>query len=68
MRYLTNELLSELDGFVVLRAAAPGHIHAELVREGKDPLIAEGADVEDALLSLEDGVLDELLYAESELA
>ena len=53
MRYLTNELLSELDGFVTIRAAAPGHVFARLVREGKDDLIFEGADVDDAIERLE---------------
>lgn len=63
MRYLTGTLLGEPDAFVMIRAVAPGHIYAELVRENRDPVISEGSDVEGAV----DGLNEHLCTEASEV-
>ena len=61
MSYLTNTLLSEPDAALTIRATAPGHVFARLVRENEDDLIFEGSDVEDVLERLEWELEDEAL-------
>lgn len=59
MNDLANTLIYEPDAFVTIRGRAPGHIYAELVREGRNVVIGEGVDIEDALEGINDILIDQ---------